>query len=65
MKRLFCIDFGTTVLTKNPNRPKIIILKVETFDDLFFFKPEIAISTIYKQSFHYVDADVKTFQRKP
>ena len=33
MNRLFCKDCSTTIVTKNPNRPNLIILKVGNFDN--------------------------------
>ena len=65
MSRLFCKDCGTAIGTRNPNRPNSIILKVGTFDDPSVFKPEIAIFTIDKQKFHYIEDGIKTFEKKP
>ena len=63
--RLFCENCGTGIGTKNPNRPNSIILKVGTFDDPSIFKPDIAIFTIDKQKFHYIEDGIKTFEKKP
>ena len=63
--RLFCENCGTGIGTKNPNRPNSIILKVGTFDDPSIFKPEIAIFTIDKQKFHYIEDGLKSFERRP
>ena len=63
--RLFCENCGTGIGTKNPNRPNSIILKVGTFDDPSIFKADIAIFTIDKQKFHYIDDGIKSFERKP
>ena len=63
--RLFCENCGTGIGTKNPNRPNSIILKVGTFDDPSIFKPDIAIFTIDKQKFHYIENGIKTFEKKP
>ena len=65
MSRLFCEDCGTAIGTRNPNRPNSIILKVGTFDDPSIFKADIAIFTIDKQKFHYIDDSIKSFERKP
>ena len=65
MSRLFCEDCGTAIGTRNPNRPNSIILKVGTFDDPSIFKADIAIFTIDKQKFHYIDDGIKSFERKP
>ena len=63
--RLFCENCGTGIGTKNPNRPSSIILKVGTFDDPSIFKPDIAIFTIDKQKFHYIEDGLKSFERRP
>ena len=63
--RLFCENCGTGIGTKNPNRPNSIILKVGTFDDPTIFKPDIAIFTIDKQKFHYIEDGLKSFERRP
>ena len=63
--RLFCKNCGTGIGTKNPNRPNSIILKVGTFDDPSIFKPDIAIFTIDKQKFHYIEDGLKSFERRP
>ena len=63
--RLFCKNCGTGIGTKNPNRPNSIILKVGTFDDPSIFKPDIAIFTIDKHKFHYIEDGLKSFERRP
>ena len=63
--RLFCENCGTGIGTKNPNRPNSIILKAGTFDDPSIFKPDIAIFTIDKQKFHYIEDGLKSFERRP
>ena len=63
--RLFCENCGTGIGTKNPNRPNSIILKVGTLDDPSIFKPDIAIFTIDKQKFHYIENGLKSFERRP
>ena len=63
--RLFCNNCGTAIGTKNPIRPNSIILKVGTFDDPSIFDPKIAIFTSEKQKFHYIDKNVKTFDKRP
>tara|TARA_A200000113_G_C8724781_1_gene309598 strand:+ start:288 stop:689 length:402 start_codon:yes stop_codon:yes gene_type:complete len=65
LTRFFCENCGTGIGTKNPNRPNSIILKVGTFDDPSIFKPDIAIFTIDKQKFHYIEDGLKSFERRP
>ena len=63
--RLFCGKCGTAIGTRSPMRPNSIILKVGTFDNPDIFKPEIAIFTSDKQKFHYIDVNVKSFDKRP
>ena len=63
--RLFCVECGTAIGTRNPMRPESIILKVGTFDDPSIFDPKIAIFTIDKQKFHYIDDNLKCFDKRP
>ena len=63
--RLFCDKCGTAIGTRNPMRPESIILKVGTFDDPSIFDPKIAIFTIDKQKFHYIDENLKCFDKRP
>ena len=63
--RLFCKNCGTAIGTKNPTRPNSIILKVGTFDDPSIFDPKIAIFTSDKQKFHYINNNVKSFDKRP
>jgi hypothetical protein len=63
--RLFCNNCGTAIGTKTPTRANSIILKVGTFDDPSIFDPKIAIFTCDKQKFHYIDNNVKSFNKRP
>ena len=63
--RLFCNNCGTAIGTKTPMRPNSIILKVGTFDDPSIFEPKIAIFASEKQKFHYIDKNVKSFDKRP
>ena len=63
--RLFCSKCGTAICTRSPMRPESIILKVGTFDDPSIFDPKIAIFTIDKQKFHYIDDNLKCFDKRP
>ena len=63
--RLFCSKCGTAIGTRSPLRPESIILKVGTFDDPSIFDPKIAIFTIDKQKFHYIDDNLKCFDKRP
>ena len=63
--RLFCNNCGTAIGTKTPMRPNSIILKVGTFDDPSIFEPKIAIFASDKQKFHYIDKNIKSFDKRP
>ena len=63
--RLFCKKCGTAIGTQSPMRPDSIILKVGTFDNPSIFEPSIAIFTLDKQKFHYIDKNVRSFDKRP
>jgi hypothetical protein len=64
--REFCAECGTHLLTRTPNLPGAVLLKVGTFDDPSLFgRPQMVIFTIDKQSFHHVPDGVPTFERLP
>ena len=63
--RLFCNNCGTAIGTKTPVRPNSIILTVGTFDNPSIFTPAVAIFTKDKQKFHYIDDNIKSFEKRP
>jgi len=64
--REFCAECGTHILTKSPNLPGAVLLKVGTFDDPSLFgTPQMVIFTVDKQAFHQLPAGVPTFERMP
>ncbi len=64
--REFCAECGTHILTRTPNLPGAVLLKVGTFDDPSVFgKPQMVIFTVDKQGFHHVPDGVPTFERLP
>jgi hypothetical protein len=64
--REFCPECGTHVLTRTPNLPGAVLIKVGTFDDPSLFgKPQMVIFTVDKQSFHQVPEGVPAFERLP
>ncbi len=64
--REFCGNCGTHILTRSEFRPGAVVLKVGTLDDpSVFSKPDMAIFTIDKQSFHHLHDDVPSFERMP
>jgi hypothetical protein len=64
--REFCDKCGTHILTRSPNLPGAVLLKVGTFDDPSVFgMPQMAIFTVDKQAFHQIPAGVPAFERVP
>tara|TARA_B100001123_G_C15212407_1_gene987828 strand:- start:101 stop:505 length:405 start_codon:yes stop_codon:yes gene_type:complete len=63
--RLFCDKCGTAIGTRSPSRPDSMIIKVGTMDDPTCFTPQLAIFTIDKQKFHYIDENLPTFEQRP
>ena len=64
--REFCAECGTHVLTRTPNLPGAVLLKVGTFDDPSVFgRPQMVIFTVDKQAFHHVPDGVPVFERLP
>ena len=62
--RHFCGNCGTHILSISPPRKGAVVLKVGTLDDPSVFdKPDMAIFTIDKQSFHHLDPDVPAYER--
>ena len=64
--REFCPNCGTHLLTRSPNLPDAVILKVGTMDDPSQFGgPQMAIFCIDKQSFHRIPEGIPAFERFP
>jgi hypothetical protein len=62
----FCGECGTSLLSRAPGVLGAVILKVGTMDDPGQFgRPQMAIFTIDKQSFHHVPQGVPSFERTP
>lgn len=64
--REFCGECGTHLVTRSPNMPAGVILKVGGMDDPSQFPgPQMAIFCIDKQSYHRVPEGVPEFERLP
>ena len=64
--REFCPNCGTHLLTRSPQLPGLVLLKVGTFDDPSVFgTPDMAIYLCDKQPFHQVPEGTATFDRTP
>jgi len=66
VKRQFCPDCGTSLVSLPPSMPEILIIKVGTLDDPSVFgKPDMAFFCCDKQSFHYLPDNLPQFDRFP
>ena len=66
VKREFCPNCGTHVVSRAPGLPGAVIIKVGSLDDPSAFdKPGVSIFTIDKQSFHHVFEGVPSFEGGP
>ena len=66
VSREFCANCGTHLLSRSPQLPGVVLLKVGTLDDPSAFgQPDMAIYMCDKQSFHQVPEGVATFDRMP
>jgi len=64
--REFCGDCGTPLTSRAPALAGMVLVKVGSFDDPSVFgKPDIAVFTIDRQSFHQIPDGVPSFERMP
>jgi hypothetical protein len=64
--REFCGECGTHILTRAPGLPGAVLIKVGTFDDpALFGRPDMAIFTVDRQTFHTVPDGIPAFERYP
>jgi hypothetical protein len=63
--RAFCATCGTHLVSRTPNVPGAVIIKVGTMDDPALFEPDMAIFTIDMQSFHSLPEGKPAFERVP
>lgn len=63
--REFCGQCGTAIGSCSPNLADAMILKVGTMDDPSLFKPQMAIYTKDKQSFHHIPESLPAFESTP
>ncbi len=64
--REFCPNCGTSILSRAPGAPGMVLLKVGTMDDPTLFEgPQVAIYTCDKQAFHVIPEGVASFDRLP
>ncbi len=64
--REFCGDCGTHLVTRSPQMPGGVILKVGGMDDpAQFGEPQMAIFCCDKQRFHAIPEGLPTFERLP
>ena len=66
VKREFCGECGTHLLTRAPALAGAVLIKVGTLDDPSLFgMPQMAIFTGEKQGFHQIPPGIPTFERMP
>jgi len=66
VKREFCGTCGTSLLSRAPGAPGVVLLKVGTMDAPSLFEgPLVAIYTCDKQAFHMVPEGVPEFEKLP
>jgi hypothetical protein len=66
VKRQFCPDCGTSLVSMPPSLPDMVILKVGTMDDpTQYGAPDMAFYCIEKQSFHCLPEELPKFDRFP
>ncbi len=64
--REFCPDCGTPLLTRSPNLPSAVILKVGGLDDpSLFVGPQVVMQTADAHAFHLIPEGVPAFPRFP
>lgn len=64
--REFCGNCGTSILSRAPGAPGMVLLKVGTFDDPSQFEgPQVAIYTMDKQTFHSIPEGIPAFEGLP
>lgn len=61
--RFFCENCGTHICVKSPPRPGMLVLKIGSLDDHFWFKPEAAIYCCDKQEFHLIPEGIKVLDK--
>jgi hypothetical protein len=63
--RIFCSDCGTPLYVQVSTRPDIVGLRVCTFDDASWFRPEANIFARSAQPWDHMDPAVPTFATYP
>ena len=64
--REFCGKCGTSILSRAPGAPGLVLLKVGSMDDPKQFEgPQVAIYTCDAQDFHMIPEGVASFDKLP
>lgn len=64
--REFCPDCGTSLVSRPPSLPDLVILKVGTLDDpAEYGAPDLAFYCEDKQVFHYLPEELPQFDKFP
>ena len=62
--RHFRANCGTGIGIRSPAHPNSMIVKVGTFDNQSFFKPQVAIFTCHKQDYHHIPESLPTYDKR-
>lgn len=65
ISRVFCGDCGAPLYVQVSTRPDMVGIRVSSFDDPSFFKPEANIFTKSAQPWDHMDAAVPRFETYP
>ena len=66
VKRQFCSDCGTALVSLPPSMPDVAIIKVGTMDDpAEFGTPDMAFYCEDQQTFHYLPEGLPKFEKLP
>ena len=64
--REFCDQCGTSLTSRSPNAPGMVMVKVGTLDDpATFSAPQMAIFTCDRQEFQHLPEGVPAFEKTP
>jgi len=65
MQRRFCPNCGTHLFSQSEARPKLVVVRVGTFDDPELVKPGMNIWTASAPSWARIDQDLPSVARQP
>ncbi len=63
--RQFCPACGSPLFSLSPNLPDMVFVKVGTFDDTDWYRPQLNIWTGSAQAWYHIDPELMSFERNP